>query len=288
MAVISSKSVGDLITSSDFNALTNKTQNGTDTDVNMDFQLGRISVRVETSLPGSGRQGELVLVPGSGVFYYDGGWINMSGENRLLEFIEFWENNSVDLGLWSESGNGSVSVLNGSGWNYVELDTGTTLNDSISLAGKTLWTVNPSDFGTSNSNVKRLVFRGVVQFCNVGNVDNATFFLGFNSVLNGDRTNANIIGFYLNSDALAVVVDSGGTEQVDTTTFSTVTLTSKNLFEIWVENNSVTFKVNGVSKSFTTGLPTFDGYFDVFVKNDVAASGVVRIGNIEVYVDENN
>jgi len=178
--------------------------------------------------------------------------------------------------------------LNGSGWNYVELDTGTTLNDSISLAGKTLWTVNPSDFGTSNSNVKRLVFRGVVQFCNVGNVDNATFFLGFNSVLNGDRTNANIIGFYLNSDALAVVVDSGGTEQVDTTTFSTVTLTSKNLFEIWVENNSVTFKVNGVSKSFTTGLPTFDGYFDVFVKNDVAASGVVRIGNIEVYVDENN
>jgi len=101
MAVISSKSVGDLITSSDFNALTNKTQNGTDTDVNMDFQLGRISVRVETSLPGSGRQGELVLVPGSGMFYYDGGWINMSGENRLLEFIEFWENNSVDLGLWS-------------------------------------------------------------------------------------------------------------------------------------------------------------------------------------------
>ena len=161
-----------------------------------------------------------------------------------------------------------------------------TVPASQSARLRSLYTfrVTPSKFSnTTNTTMVRGVFLEFeAKFTNVANMDNASFFMGFNNSTTGTRATADVVGFGLTSDAIQTITDSSGTETVNAP--SNITLTNRNLYKIAITEGQVEFWVNGNQvATHTTNLPDVLPFLMFYNGSEATGSSTLDVGFCHVF-----
>jgi len=230
---------------------------------------------------------------------YDGGtnWSktgNSSGTsnvqiNKDMPWLtEFWENEATMFASsWEATidGAGTQAFGTASGYMYYDIDTAAVADTDAFINSKYRWQVRPATFGDSNSMLQRFVLEFEVQAVTaIASHDNTNFFLGMSSAKSNSITQNDLIGFYLDSDALKGKTDNGGTET--STAAITATLTNWNKFKITVEDTSATFTFNGTDQTaITTNLSSTAMYIVLGTRAEAGAAVGLNIGNVRAYYD---
>ena len=144
--------------------------------------------------------------------------------------------------------------------------------------------VTPSKFSnTANTTMVRGVFfEFEAKFTNVANMDNATFFMGFNDATAGTRATTDVVGFGLTSDAIQTVTDSSGTETVNAP--SSIVLTDRNLYKIAITEGLVEFWINGNQEAtHTTNLPDVLPFLMFYNVSEAGGSSTLDVGFCHVF-----
>ena len=214
--------------------------------------------------------------------------INTLVARDLPFLVEFWEGEALAAGVWESTidGGGTEQFSTASGYMYYDMDTDAVGDDDVFLNSKYRFQCRPSTFGQVNSTIQRLTVEFELQIVTaVASHDNTNFFLGLSSAKSNDITQNDLIGFYLDSDALKGKTDDGGTES--TTAAIAATLTNWNKFKIVIEKDRVVFYLNGAAQTaITTNIPDVAMYFVAGTRAEGAAAVGLNVGNVEIFYDE--
>jgi|TARA_R110000744_G_scaffold355954_1_gene462590 hypothetical protein len=188
-------------------------------------------------------------------------------------------------GMWNRDVTGAASIARVN----TDMDmpkVSLTVPASASARLRSLYTfrVTPSKFSnTENTTMVRGVFLEFeAKFTSVANMDNANFFMGFNSSTSGTRTTADVVGFGLSSDAIQTVTDSSGTETVNLP--AGITLTNRNLYKIAITGDQVEFWINGNQvATHTTNLPDVLPFLMFYNVSEAGGSSTLDVGYCHVF-----
>ena len=219
---------------------------------------------------------------------YDGSIKNVM-MNRDMPFLtECWETESLDATRWEEiiDGAGTGAFGTSGGYMFYDLMTDAVADNDVILNSKYRWQVIPAAFGDVNTAIEALVLEFEAQIVTaVEDHDNTHFFLGFSSAKSNDITQSDLVGFYLDTDALKGKTDDGGGES--TTGAIAATLTNNNKFKIRISGDSVVFSFNGVEEvALTTNLPDEAMYIVLGTRAEGAVAVGLRTWNIRCYYEE--
>lgn len=230
---------------------------------------------------------------------YDGGtnWtpkaytlntVNVSIARDMPYLVEFWETEALSATVWETTidGAGAEAFGTASGYMYYDMDTDAVADNDVFLNSLHRFQCRPASFGDTNSTLQRLILEFELQIVTaVTSHDNTNFFLGFSSAKTNVITQNDLIGFYLDSDALKGKTDDGGTES--TTTEIMATLTNWNKFKIKIEDGSVIFTVNEIdSTAITTNIPDAAMYVVFGTRAEAGAAVGLNVGNVKIYYEE--
>jgi len=201
---------------------------------------------------------------------------------------EFWETEVLSAAIWGTTidGAGTEVFATASGYMYYDMNSAAVADSDILLYSNNRWQVRPANFGDTNSMIRKFILEFELEVeAAISTHDNTDFLLGLSSAQSGDITQQNLIGFFLDSDALKGKTDNAGTESV--TDEITATLTDWNKFKITVEDTSVTFSLNGQNETpIAANLPSDAMYLVFGTRAEGGASVGLNIGNIRSYYEE--
>jgi len=214
--------------------------------------------------------------------------VNVAVSRDMPYLTEFWETEALAAGTWESTidGAGTEAFATADGYMYYDIDTEAVADSDVFLNSKYRFQVRPGTFGDSNTSIQRMVLEFEAQAVTaITGHDNTHFFLGLSSAKSNDIAQANLIGFYLDSDALKAKTDNAGTES--TTGAITATLTNWNKFKIVVEDTSVTFSFNGADETaIITNLPDVAMYLVFGTRAEAGAAVGLNVGNVRAYYEE--
>ena len=200
-----------------------------------------------------------------------------------VDFVETWQDVAIDAAVWTQTNpaTGSAWTLQQLTWFGRGLETIPNANETARLVSDQPWDCLPNIWG-ANTMQQNIILEFEAKFTGVANLDNANCFFGLCPATNGDRTTADITGFYLNADALAVVSDDGGAET--TNTGLATTLTDLNLFSIDVRPGITSFKVNGAEVAqHLTNQPDRPMYIMFYLDTEAGGPATFELGKVRVY-----
>lgn len=147
---------------------------------------------------------------------------------------------------------------------------------------------NPLSITAANEVFTKVVLEFNFRVVNLANINNAAFFMGFQSGASANtRAGTDIIGFKLLGDVLGVMTDAAGTETVADLVTAPASLTAWNKCKIVLRNGSVDFYVNGVlDQSITTNLPANPLYINFTCTSEALVAAALHVTHIVHYALE--
>lgn len=223
-------------------------------------------------------------------YKYELSTINVSINRDLPYLTDLWETESLAVAIWETTidGAGTEAFATASGYMHYDMDTDAIGNNDIFLNSKYRWVFIPSVFGDDNAIIRRLTLEWEAQIVTaVADHDNTHFFMGFSSTKTNDITQANLAGFYLDSDALKGKTDKAGSEE--STGAITATLTNWNKYKITIDPGSVTFTFNGADETALVDAADQPDVAMYLVFGTRAEAGVavgLNVGPVRCWYDE--
>jgi len=216
--------------------------------------------------------------------------VNVAVSRDMPFLVDFWENESLTVGIWETTidGAGTEAFATAGGYMYYDIDTDAVVDNDVYLNSKYRWVFIPSVFGDTNAIIRRLTLEWEAQIVTaVASHDETNFFMGFTSAKTNLSTQANSVGFFLDTNDLKGRTDKAGS--TEETGVIAATLTDWNKYKITVEPASVTFSFNGadeVALVDSNDQPDVAMYI-VFGTRSVAGAAVgLNIGPVRCWYDE--
>ncbi len=156
-------------------------------------------------------------------------------------------------------------------------------NASIAKLSSKFFVWNPESAETDKDIWQRVVLEFEAALVGVTAQNNSKFLMGL-AQTNGERSDDNVLGFSLVSDALNTLTDKAGTE-TENVVSSPPTLTAYNRYKIVLSNGSVEFYVNGaLVDTIITNIPAIPLKAAFVLISDNSGSAELRVGATRLYL----
>lgn len=209
---------------------------------------------------------------------------------ELPSLIETWQDPAgIDFTVWNTAvGAGGTVARSAATDPYQEvLMGGAAAGDTARLYTVYEWQLAPDTWGTATL-VKKLVMEWEALIDNVTEVDNATFFMGFGSLVLTTRASNDIAGVILTADAYNFITDDGGAETVTALPSAPATnarhkfklVAYAGTIELWCDE---TLEVTHTTAA-AENLPDVNAYGQFYCTQEVGGlgTGVLHVGPVGV------
>ena len=212
---------------------------------------------------------------------------------KETSMTETWQDElGIDFTIWTTTDPATgVAWARGAGAGmmaaFLAASAAPNANETARLRSNQRWQAISTLIVNNNTITKRLRFEFEMTLANLANLDNTLCFFGLTPGIANDRTSNNIIGFALvgAGNALQVVTDVGGVEEVNTGFGETLAQVTK--FKIDVYEDHVKFYLNEVEiADHTVSLPDQVMYLNFFFDTTAGGAATPQIAITRVNQDD--